>query len=75
MIQGTSVQTMRKRQTNQADQQKAGTSYGIGQHGLPLQPAHARKQTQSKRAQSGHHEAAKAGQNTRDILCGLLRDI
>ncbi len=59
---------MRKRQTNQAEQQKAGTSHRIREQGLPLQPAHARKQTQSKRAQSGHHEAAKAGQNTRDIL-------
>ncbi len=66
---------MRKQQTNEPNQHQACASLRIGQRGLRLQPEHASKQPKSKRAQSGHHEAAKAGQNTRDILSGLLRDI
>ncbi len=66
---------MRKQQTHEANQHQACANKRIRQHGLRLQPEHACKQPQSERAQSGHHEAAKAGQNARDIVCGVLRDI
>lgn len=66
---------MRERQTDNGDQHQNCASNRIGQYGLRLQPEDACQQPQSERAQSGHHEAAKAGQNARDIVCCLLRDI